>query len=214
MRNFLKKFAAFFVAVCTVLSLCALAACGEEGDPNGGATTQTYTVTVSCEENPLLLSGVKVRLVSESGVAGESALTNGKASFTLEKGKYTVELIEVIDDILSDYVYAQTEVTESAPSATIEILPKEETGETVEYRVTVLKPDESPVGELAVQLCGGPKGLCWTARTDAQGVATFNLEAGEYEVHINILPDGYKFDNNEHKMTAEGGALTVHLTVA
>ncbi len=214
MKAFFRKFSAILLAVCTAAALFAIAACGENSD-NGEKNEDgkvTYTVTVTCEDNPILLTGVKARLSKADGtVAAESELTDGKATFELDKGSYTVDLVERIADMLSEYVYAQKTVTESTPSVTIEILPAAETGETVSYTVTVMKPDNTPAAGITVQLCGGPKGMCNTARTNDAGIAVFEIAAGEYEVHITP-PEGFTFDNNQYKMTAEGGSLTVTLS--
>lgn len=63
---------------------------------------------------------------------------------------------------------------------------------TVEYSAQVLLPDGSNANAgLTIQWCGGPKGLCRTADTDANGVAKINLEAYDYDVHVLNCPEEY-----------------------
>ena len=213
------------LSLCLALGVFAFAACGEKDDQggNGGQDGQednkvTYTVTLSCEDS-LILNGINVQIKNFDGtVVGEQGVKNGPVSFSLDKGTYTVDLAEKagFEQMLDDYVYGIATVTAESPSATIEILPADsqyEDAEKIAYRVTVLKPDNTPYVGASVQLCGGPLNVCNNGTTDESGVATFSLPAGDYDVHIRGI-DGYTFDETNCKMGSTGGELTVTLQAA
>lgn len=195
-----------------VLGAFAFAACGE------GDGKVTYTVTLECEDT-LILNGINVQVKNSDGtVVGEQGVKNGSVSFELDKGTYTVDLVDKagFEHMLDDYVYANATVTAESPSVTIQILPADAQYGDVEkiaYRVTVLKPDNTPYAGANVQLCGGPLNVCNTATTDDSGVATFSLPAGNYDVHVRVS-DGYTFDDTNCKMGSEGGEITVTLQAA
>ena len=60
------------------------------------------------------------------------------------------------------------------------------------YRVKVVyeNGNAAPQG-INVQWCSA--GLCHDATTDANGMATIELEAGDYDVKLNDLPSGYAY---------------------
>ena len=60
------------------------------------------------------------------------------------------------------------------------------------YRITVVNESMDPVEGAMVLFCSNE--TCKMAITDKEGVATFADPPGEYEVHVQRLPEGY----NEH----------------
>lgn len=207
-----KRILTIGLALCTLFSLIALTACGDDTTDK----KTTYTVTVTCE-NPLTLNGVKVQLKAADGtVAGESNLSNGVANIELDAGTYTVVLAERLSGVLADYTYDSKTVTAENPSVTVALVSKMENAEKIDYTVTATLPDGTPVADITVQLCGGPVYVCNTATTNSSGVAVFNVPAGDYEVHIEEIewPDGYTFDDNKYKMDENGGSITVKFDVA
>ena len=80
----------------------------------------------------------------------------------------------------------------SVNSQTNTVVSSSQDANTVEYSVQVLLPngEKAPAG-LTVQWCGGPKGLCRTSNTNSEGLATINLEAYDYDVHILNCPEQY-----------------------
>ncbi len=228
----MKHLKSIFVLVCTLcvaLGIGLLAACGGSKDPTPTPTPDpsdvTYTVTVTCD-NSTILGGIKVKMTPASGDPTEAALSDGKASFTLPAGTYTASLVETMEGILTGYTYAPQTLTATSPNATIALTaessvnpgPGGETKETVNYKVTVKLPNGTSAAHLAVQLCGGPVYTCHVAETDQYGVVSYDLEPGEYEVHIESVqpnfPKGYVFDNSKYTMGSEGGELIVELEVA
>ena len=209
----LKKIAAFAVAVCTLACMIALAACEpkEPEDP----TTATYTVTVDCEDSDALL-GLKVQLKTENGtVAASSTLTDGKASFSLDKATYSVELVPLSDvfaPLFDLYEYEPVTLTAEKTSATVYFTPVPGP-ENARYTVIVQLPDGTPVENVGVQICSleGDGGICSApALTNAEGRVSFEFLAGNWVVHvISGTPSGYTFDNTKYTMDENGGTLIV-----
>lgn len=180
----------------------------------------TYTITADCED-AIILGGVMVQLKDGTTVAGESKFVNGVATFSLPAATYSVDIVEKsgFEGLLADYRWSMATVTSDSPNATITILSAEEDSDSTEkvtYTLTLLYPDKTPASGVMVQLCGGPLNMCNPKKTDASGVAVFELAAGSYEVHIAAgdWPDGYTFDDTEYTMSAAGGSLTVYLRAA
>lgn len=207
MKKFIKSLIVFALTLLVTAGIVALSACG--------SGKLKYTVNVECEDAPLVLGGLEIQLKNSDGaVVAKADAAGGSASFELEKGEYTVILVEKagFEGLIEDYVYAIKSISESSPTADIRLTPAEgEETEEIEYNVTLVKPDGTPVPLVSVQLCGGPTGSCYSKRTDENGVAAFSLPAGEYEVHIEQKISGFTFDNNEYKMGSTGGNLTVLL---
>ena len=211
-----RKIATVLFVLCLSLGIWAIAACTDKGETDGDGKV-TYKITVTCEE-PLYLFGISVEMKDSDGATVDTkGLTNGVASFKLDKGNYTAYIIEDegFEGMLADnnYVYGIGTVTADKHTATINIVT-DDSGESttkISYKVTVAMPDGTPVPDVSVQLCGGPNGLCNTKMTNAQGVAEFELAAGDYEVHImaNYHPAGHTFDNTEYTMDENGGEITV-----
>lgn len=210
MKKKLFRALALFMTLCAAVGLFALSACGDG--------SVSYTVTLHCEENSTISNGLIVQLKGEDGSVAEASPKNGVATFSLASGSYTVGLKckAGFEDLLNGYSYEVLTLTAEKPSATLEIVPDDADAERVVYSVKVEKPDGTAVAGLEVQLCGGAGDAyaCHQAATDASGVASFELPAGSYDIHIDNPPAGFRFDNNAYKMTAEGGSLTVTLTAA
>lgn len=205
-------------AFALILSLCALCAllvgCG------GSDTKATYKVTVTCSES-YILNGVEVVLLDENGAkAGRSSLTDGAASFELEKGTYRVTLSEKLAGVLEGYTFEEQTLTEDKTAVTVALTAKDdESSEPVSYTVKVTDPDGNPVEGVIVQLCSSSDGAaCYNVKepTDKDGIGVLTLPAGEYEVHvISGIPEGFKFDNAKYTTTVEdGGSYTLVLETA
>ncbi len=219
----MRKFLTYFLLTLSLLSLCALTACGQDAtppdnkEPADTSDKVTYTVSLTCEDNTALFNGIYVQLKNADGtVAGQETPKGGKATFSLDAGEYTVNLVAKpnFEGMLDGLLYELKTVTKENPSVTIDITSPVESDDTIPYTLTVLDKDGNPAANLLVQLCGGPKGQCFTRTTDENGVAAFSLSAGVYAVHIDTPPAGNTFDNTAYQMTEEGGTLTVHLTAA
>ncbi len=212
----LSRFLALFM--CLFCLSIALAACGG-GDTDSDGKID-YTVTVTCTEgaNPALtLMTVKVKLLNADGsdASSEVALTDGKATFRMDPGTYKVSL----SGALTGYTYGETFLTATTPAATVEI--KLDTGSSdtdtkVDYKIRVLKPDQTPMVNIGLQIClaSDVSGSCYLDMTDDNGYAEFNLDAGTYVVHIpnkSDIPSGYTFDDNLYQVTPTDNEITVYL---
>jgi len=86
---------------------------------------------------------------------------------------------------------------------------KEET--TPKFEVTVKDVDGNIVEGVMVQLC---KESCIPARTDANGVAIFNIEITDgYKLSVMSCPDGYEY-TGDAEIYLEDGATEYTLEIA
>lgn len=91
---------------------------------------------------------------------------------------------------------APTQGTEPTNSTTQSTAPTGSTGDgKVEYKVTVLYPDGTPVVGAWVQIC--LEDLCYNpAETDENGVATFRLKPMDgYKTKLAVAVEGYVQDD-------------------
>ena len=65
------------------------------------------------------------------------------------------------------------------------------------YRIRVVNESMDPVEGAMVQFCSD--GTCKMGMTDKDGIATFSDPPGEYEVHVQKLPEGYKKHTTAYK---------------
>ena len=65
------------------------------------------------------------------------------------------------------------------------------------YRVIVRDADSNPIEGVMVQFCDDK--TCMMAKTDADGVASYEVPEGSYTVHILKVPEGYVKTNDEFK---------------
>lgn len=182
-----KFFLTVLAALLAIVMTAGLVACTPEEEPKTEEKI-TYTVNVTAEDD--VLTGVKVQVKSGETVKGESALTEGKAEFLLEKGTYTATLT----DLPTGYTFTEATLTAESPSATIAVTKEGETpppdDDTIAYTVTVTCVDDVLSG-VKVQLLEdttivGEKDL-------VNGKAEFTLEKGTYTVSLTGLPAGYTF---------------------
>ena len=81
------------------------------------------------------------------------------------------------------------------------------------YRVIVYDADGNPVQGVAIQFCSND--MCNMAKTDADGVATFNMDEGmEYTVHVLKVPAGYEKDPGEYLTETTYSDVTIFLDKA
>ena len=210
MKHIYRTFGILALVLCL---LGVMTACDEKPEEPPATEPLTYTVEVTCED-PILL-GLEVQFKNASGTfVAASAIVNGIATVNLPAATYSVAIVTLpgFEGTLDGYAYNIATVTAITTTAQINIVPADALGdETITYTVTVLLPEGAPVPNIYVQLCGGPSSACYPRMTNENGVAVFELPAGDYEVHIEHIfwPLGYQFDDNTYKMTAEGGELTV-----
>lgn len=83
----------------------------------------------------------------------------------------------------------------------------------VEYTVKVVDESGNPVANALIQMCSD---TCFPSSTDANGVATFNLEEAEYKVSFLSLPEGYAHagDATDYYFDGDAADLTITLKKA
>ncbi len=153
---------------------------------NNTAPTEEYTVTVlSPSEEPI--KGVTVNWNAGGSVKG-SAISgeDGKATAKLPSGTYSITLSNLEDGL------TYTEVSVSASMRKIIIQLERE---RITYTATVKTKTGSPAANVTVSWRKG-NAAAGTAKTNAQGVASVELEYGEYSVFVSDLPAGNIFEGS------------------
>lgn len=80
------------------------------------------------------------------------------------------------------------------------------------YRVQVNKPDGNYLDtEFSVQWCSSLTGNCYPMEAK-KGIATIELEDGDYSIHVLGLPDQYTYDPSAYIATAENKCVEINLT--
>lgn len=199
--------------MCVAALVLGLVAC--QNNTDGGTDGKvTYTVNVVCPEDDITLPDVlQVKLLKSDGSDAATAqrLVDGKATFELEPGTYKVAFLM----LPTKYATPDATLTATTRTVTITITDKasEEQNTKVVYKVKLLTPEDEPVADVAVQLCGGigDSYACHQMQTDANGVATYELVAGNYDIHVasSEWPSGLIFDDEKYKVTTADKDTTV-----
>ena len=80
------------------------------------------------------------------------------------------------------------------------------------YRIIVLDEKGNPVEKAAIQFCSDSQ--CMLGKTDAQGMATFEVPEGSYTVHVLKVPEGYEKDSTEYTVPATYSDLSIVLKLS
>lgn len=80
----------------------------------------------------------------------------------------------------------------------------------VSYTVKVVDESGNPIADALVQMCSD---TCFPSKTDANGVATFNLDKAEYKVSFLTLPAGYTHAGTEENYYFDGDATELTITL-
>lgn len=138
----------------------------------------------------------------------------------MKKMKYILAAVLVLCMMLS--LCACGESSGNAEDTTTENEPIQTTTaeETVEdttvddgkltYKVTVQDEAGNGIAAAMVQLCDE---FCTFATADANGVATFNLEEGDYYASLMAMPEGYAHMGEEEKYYFEEGSTELTITL-
>lgn len=162
---------------------------GSDGDNNTGDEPETHELTVAVETpDGEPATGLPVEVVThDEGEPVASATTdeNGNAVFNLENGGYEI-LVDVSD---SEYTHYGTFLVEIDGEDEEYLIPLSETPgegeETSSLKVTVDNHNGEPVEGASVTVItadGGDEVASGT--TDSNGVITFDVENGEYDVIV------------------------------
>ncbi len=89
---------------------------------------------------------------------------------------------------------------------------EDETESKPEFKVTVTDANGTPVEGVVVQIC---KDACVPARTDANGVAVFNIEIEDgHKLSVMQAPEGYTFSTEEIYLEAGATEYTLRISEA
>ena len=80
------------------------------------------------------------------------------------------------------------------------------------YRIIVLDENGAPVEKATVQFCSDVQ--CMMGKTDADGLATFEVPEGNYTVHILKVPEGYEKNPDEFTLPATYSDLSIVLKLS
>lgn len=159
-----------------------------------------YTITVTSEDASVL-SKIKVKVANADGsVTKQGALTNGKITFTLTEGDYTVTLVDVPDNY--DYTSGQLSATKTECTIDLKMV----------YTVNVTYPEikdvygktfseEGPAANVTVKLYEGElerdlpgdlekATLAATKTTNENGQAKFELTGEIYTIVLENYTEG------------------------
>ena len=80
------------------------------------------------------------------------------------------------------------------------------------YKVLVVDEDDAPVEGVGVQLCSDM--ACVMQQTDSTGVAEFQVDEGDYTVHILTVPEGFAEDSTEYEVPESYAIINITLKKA
>ena len=222
-----KKFLTLLLAICMIVSVLSLTACGgdDENDNNtdntntdntntdntngdNTATDKTYTVTVlDGDNNPV--AGVKLVITDEKTYPNVTTDATGKASVQLPADTTTVKVM--VTSVPDGYVKPEKVsgvyhgvFASGATEFTLKV--EKEASNKSTYTVKVVDQNGDAVVGINVQLCYN--GICAAAvPTDENGEITAQLAAGTavdvklYDINGYILPtanaNGYHASSSE-----------------
>ena len=73
------------------------------------------------------------------------------------------------------------------------------------YTIVVANENSEPVKGVTIQFCSDT--ACMTGKTDESGLVSFEMESGNYTVHVLKVPDGFEKDDAEYE-AVEPPAMT------
>lgn len=77
------------------------------------------------------------------------------------------------------------------------------------YRVITVDESGAPVAGTVVQLCSDE--MCLMGETDADGIAVFEQEEGQYTVKVFSVPEGFAEDKTEYPVPESYGDVNITL---
>ena len=190
-----RKFIVFTLLTVLILVACAAVFVGCDN-----ADKVEYSVTVlNPDGTPLEDVTVKWSANKSNG----SAVTNmvGKATVSLAPATYAVSL----ENIPENLTYTSVSVSSEMRNVTIKLASKR-----VNYSATVIDKAGQPAQNVTVNWLKG-SALAGTATTDAQGVATVELNYDTYSVSVMSLPSGNIYSGT---LSATGTNPSVQFTLS
>ena len=206
------------IAVCLLICMLALAvACNNTKEPiddntpgteetgaNTGDSKATYKVTVVDQANVPLKRAIVELYVGNDRKALASTNSDGVASFAdTDCANYTVKV--KLDGYTGEASYS---FAANSTELTVQLTKSQnQSSSKTTYTVTLVDTNNQPIVGTNVQLCVGE--ICrLPVVTDANGVATFELDPDDYTVKIPnlegyIIEPYYYFPSNSTELTIQ-----------
>ena len=142
----------------------------------------------------------------ESGGAVDPETGYPTLTMQMKKGKGLLFAVSTLPDDSNSYPAGSfTFVLTFVPGEVEDVAQVEK----MDYTVTVTDELEQPLENVTVWLT--KDGATFSAKTDANGVVTLNLEKGTYAGTLSV-PEGYTLENNAFELTEEVPNATVKLS--
>ena len=126
---------------------------------------------------------------------------NGKIVSYPISGAYVDKYEETISNLLA------------GESIAVVTVPAAAANDAETYRVMVTDTSGDPVKGVTIQFCDDS--TCNLAKTDADGVAVFDMPEGtQYEVHVLKVPEGYEKNSDEFRTLDVYSDLVIILNIA
>lgn len=83
---------------------------------------------------------------------------------------------------------------------------------TNSYIALVVDENNAPVAGVGVQLCSDK--MCFMEETNSEGIAEFQVDEGEYTLHVLKVPDGFAEDSTEYEVPQKFSVVNIVLKKA
>ena len=80
------------------------------------------------------------------------------------------------------------------------------------YIALVVDEDNAPVEGAGIQLCSDE--ACVMQQTDATGIAEFQVDQGDYTIHVLSVPEGFAEDSTEYEVPKSYSIVNIVLKKA
>ena len=119
-------------------------------------------------------------------------------------------------NVPQDQIPENSEVQDRIPESTaagdsaVSSVYKDSESEDGRYHVRVINKAGEPVSGAMIQFCSDT--FCMMGKTKADGIASWDAEAGRYEIHVNRVPQGYADIEEVIPAPEEPGTVTITLS--
>lgn len=208
----MKKIIALILAVAmlTAMSLC-LFSCDEDkpdDDKDNTPTKVTYTVTVTDEDGKAIKGAIVTFSPKGSNPIPFPTDKEGKATYTTDK-----ELTATVTTIPAGYEYDKLGVAQSfGEDGTLSVVLTKAEAEGDPFVIKVVDEQGKAIAGVRVQMCDTTGTCRKSITTNADGVAEYAYEDGNFHAQLTELPEGYTVDDPAAYYDFVDGVATITLT--